>query len=129
MTTIASDRKLMLMLCGALLLLIVGVSIFAPKIAENDPRPRTTNGGQMGAKAAYLMLIALGRKTSEWNRPTSELNDGLSGAQAAHTTLILAAPIYDATDRKELVEEIKQFLERGGLVLAAGPSGALLLPG
>ncbi len=128
-TTSASDRKLLLMLCGALLLLIAGVSIFAPQSAENDPRPTITNSGPMGAKAAYLTLEALGRKTSEWNRPISELNDGLSDAQAARTTLILAAPMYAATEQKELAAEVKQFLQRGGRVLATGPSGALLLPG
>ena len=124
-----SDRKRLLILCGALLVLIVGVSIVAPQSEENDPRPTTTNSGPMGAKAAYLMLGALGRKTSEWNRPISELNDGLSDAQAGRMTLILAAPMYAATEQKELAAEVKQFLERGGRVLATGPSGALLLPG
>ena len=127
--TSASDRKLLLMLCGALLLLIVAVSILTPDSAENDPRPTTTNNGPRGAKAAYLMLVALGRKTSEWNRPISELNYGLSDAQVARTTLILAAPIYAASEQKELAAEVKQFLQRGGRVLATGPSGALLLPG
>ena len=124
-----SDRKLLLMLCGALLVLIVGVSIVAPQSEENDPRPTTTNSGPMGAKAAYLTLGTLGRKTSEWNRPIAELNDGLSEAQAVRTTLILAAPMYAATEQKELAAEVKQFLQRGGRVLATGPSGALLLPG
>jgi len=124
-----SDRKRLLILCGALLVLIVGVSIVAPQSEENDPRPTTTNSGPMGAKAAYLMLGALGTKTSEWNRPISELNDGLSDAQAGRMTLILAAPMYAATEQKELAAEVKQFLERGGRVLATGPSGALLLPG
>ena len=124
-----SDRKLLLMLCGLLLVLIVGVSIVAPQSAENDPRPTTTNSGPRGAKAAYLMLVALGRKTSEWNPPISELNDGLSDAQVARTTLILATPVYAATEQKELAAEVEQFLQRGGRVLATGPSGALLLPG
>ena len=124
-----SDRKLLLILCGVLVALIAGVSLLAPQRADDDPRPTTTNSGPHGAKAAYMMLSALGRKTSEWNRPLSELNEQLSDAQAAHTTLILAAPMYDATEQKELATEINQFLERGGRVLATGPSGALLLPG
>ena len=44
------------------------------------------------------------------------------------TTLVLAAPEYDATEQKALAAEVKRFLERGGRVLATGPSGALLLP-
>jgi hypothetical protein len=118
-----------MMLCGALLLLIVAVSVIAPQSTENDPRPSITNSGPKGAKAAYLTLEGLGRKTSEWNRPLSEWNGELSDEEAERTTLILAAPAYDATEQKELAAEIKQFLERGGLVLTTGPSGAYLLPG
>ncbi len=98
--TSVSDRKLLLVLCGVLLMVIVGVSIVAPESAENDPRPTTTNSAPMGANAAYLMLEALGRKTSAWNRPLSELSNGLSDAQVARTTLILAARMYDATEGK-----------------------------
>ena len=124
-----SDRKLLLILCGVLVALIAGVSLLAPQRADDDPRPTTTNSGPHGAKAAYMMLSALGRKTSEWNKSLSALNEQLSDAQAAHTTLVLAAPMYDATEQKALATEINQFLERGGRVLATGPSGALLLPG
>jgi hypothetical protein len=125
----ASDRKLLLILCGVMVALIVCVSLLAPQGAADDPRPTTTNSSPNGAKAAYLMLEALGRKTSQWNYPLAELNKELNDAQAAHTTLILAAPEYDATEEKELAAEIMQFLERGGRVLATGSSGALLLPG
>jgi hypothetical protein len=125
----ASDRRLLLILCSVMAALIVGVSLLAPESAENDPRPTTTNSGPHGAKAAYLTLEALGRKTSQWNHPLAALNEELSDAQAAHTTLILAAPEYDATEEKELAAEVRSFLERGGRVLATGPSGAILLPG
>jgi hypothetical protein len=120
---------MLLMLCGVMAAMIVGVSILAPQSEENDPRPTTTNSGPHGAKAAYLTLAALGRKSSEWNRSLAELIEDLSDAQASRTTLILAAPEYDATERKEFAAEVKQFLERGGRVLATGPTGALLLPG
>lgn len=117
------------MLCGVMLAVAVGVSLLEPQSSEDDPRPTTTNSGPMGAKAAYLTLEAMGRKTVEWDRPLAELGDGLSDAEAERTTLILAAPQYDATEEKELAAEIKQFLERGGRVLATGPTGAMLLPG
>lgn len=123
-----SDRRVLLIVCGALLLLIVAVSVLAPQSGENDPRPTTTNNGPHGAKAAYLTLEALGRKTTEWNHPLAALNDELSDAEVARTTLILAAPEYDATQEKELAAQVKRFLERGGRVLATGPSGADLLP-
>ena len=122
------DRRLLLILCGVMLMLIVVVSFLAPQSTENDPRPTITNSGPKGAKAAYLTLEGVGRKVSAWNRSVAELNDALSDAEVSRTTLILAAPQYDAMDEKELGAQVKRFLERGGRVLATGPSGALLLP-
>jgi len=124
----AKDRKMLLILCGVMLVMIVGVSILAPQSAENDPRPTITNSGPKGAKAAYLTLGALGIKTSHWDGSLAKLNEDWSDAQVERTTLILAAPEYDATEQKALAAEVKRFLERGGRVLATGPSGALLLP-
>jgi hypothetical protein len=108
--------------------MIVVVCAVAPSSQENDPRPTVTNVGPHGAKAAYLTLGALGFKTSRWDHSLAELNGNLSDAQIARTTLILAAPEYDATEQKGLAAEVKKFLERGGRVLATGPSGAMLLP-
>jgi Domain of unknown function (DUF4350) len=124
----AKDRKMLLILCGAMLVMIVGVSMLAPQSAENDPRPTITNSGPKGAKAAYLTLGALGIKTSHWDGSLAKLNEDWSDAQVERTTLILAAPEYDATEQKALAAEVKRFLERGGRVIATGPSGALLLP-
>jgi hypothetical protein len=104
------------------------VCAVAPSSGENDPRPTITNVGPHGAKAAYLMLGALGVKTSEWGHPLSELNADLSDAQVVRTTLILAEPQYDATQEKDLAAAVNRFLERGGRVLTSGPSGARLLP-
>ncbi len=122
------DRGRLLILCGVMVVMIVVVCAVAPSSEENDPRPTITNIGPHGAKAAYLTLGALGVKTSRWDHSLVELNGDLSDAQVARTTLILAAPEYDATEEKDLAAEVKRFLERGGRVLATGPSGALLLP-
>ena len=123
------DRNLLLILCGVMLVVILGASLLAPQTAENDPRPIITNSGPHGVKAAYLTLQALGRTTFPWSQPLAALNHHLSDAQAARTTLILAAPEYDATEERALAAEVKQLLKRGGRVLATGPSGAALLPG
>ncbi len=104
------------------------VSVIAPASQENDPRPTVTNMGPHGAKAAYMTLQALGVKTSRWDRSLTDLNEGWSDAQVRRTTLVLAAPAYDPTQQKALAAEVKRFLERGGRVLATGPSGAELLP-
>ncbi|MGA8938906.1 MAG: DUF4350 domain-containing protein [Acidobacteriaceae bacterium] len=124
----AGDRKRLLILCAVMTLMILVVSVIAPQGAENDPRPTTDNIGPKGAKAAYLILQELGVKTSRWDRSLTDMNTDWSDAQVGRATLILAAPEYDTTEQKNLAAEVKRFLERGGRVLATGPSGAMLLP-
>lgn len=119
-----SDRKVVLWLAAAMLVLIVGVSVLAPA-SDNDERPTTYNSGPGGARAAYLMLQRIGRKSSRWERPLSDLD--LS--TAAGTTLVLAEPTYAAMQKDEIAADVRRFLERGGRVLTTGPKGALLLPG
>ncbi len=125
--TATRDRKMLLILFGVMMALIVVVSVLSPQPGE-DTRPTTSNTGPKGAKAAYLVLEGLGRTVSRWNHSLDELNDGMGDAQVAKTTLILAAPEYDQTEEKAIAKEVKQFLDRGGRVLATGPSGAALLP-
>jgi hypothetical protein len=122
------DRGRLLTLCGVMTAMIVVVCAVAPSSEENDPRPTVTNVGLHGAKAAYLMLGALGVKTSRWDHSLAELNGDFSDAQVARTTMILAEPEYDATEEKSLAAEVKKFLERGGRVVATGQTGARLLP-
>jgi hypothetical protein len=124
-----SDRKLLWWIGGVVLALILALAILRPATADEDTRPTTTNTGPQGAKAAYLVLERLGRTTSQWNHPLAELNDGMDDAQAERTTLVLAEPQYDQTELPGLRKELERFLKRGGRVLAAGPSGAELLPG
>jgi hypothetical protein len=121
---ISGDRRLLLWLSLAMLVLIVSISVLAPQPAANDPRPSTYNRGPQGTKAAFLTLQRLGYNASRWTRPWPEL----SGLQAERTTLVLANPLYDPANRKEMSAEIRQFLERGGRVLATDASGAELLP-
>ena len=122
------DRGRLLILCGVMVVMIVVVCVVAPSSQENDPQPTITNVGPHGAKAAFLMLEALGVKTSEWNHPLAELNGDLSDAQVERTTLILTEPQFDATQETDLAAAVNRFLERGGRVLTTGASGARLLP-
>lgn len=119
------DRRLMLWLGGAVLLMIVLVSVFAPVHARDDPRPSIDNAAPGGAKAAFLVLQALHRPAERWDRPM----DDLAGVDAPHTTLVLAAPMYTALEKDRIAAALKSFLERGGRVLTTGGTGALLLPG
>lgn len=123
------DRKLLLIVGGVMAALVLIVCLLAPDAPPDDARPTTTNTGASGAKAAYLTLQQLGRPTRRWSRPLSELNDSLDDAHVANTTLVLAAPEIDVTDLKPLQDELNRFMQRGGRVLATGPSGAVLLPG
>src|ERR1700744_319432 len=110
---------------AVILLLIVVVSVLAPNTADDDGRPTTYNNGPQGAKVAFLMLEAVGRTTSRWQRPIGDLGQ----VDASHTTLVLAAPAYSPTQQEAIAGAVKGFLERGGRVLTTGPTGALLLPG
>ncbi len=118
------DRRLMLWLGGAVLLIIVLVSVFAPMEANSDPRPSTDNTAPAGARAAFLTLEAIGRPVARWDKPLEELR----GVDAAHTTLVLADPAFTALNKDQLAAALRDFLARGGRVLTTG-SGALLLPG
>ena len=68
-----SDRKIVLWMGAVILLLIIVVSVLAPNTADDDGQPTTYNNGPQGAKAAFLMLQAIGRTTSRWQRPTGDL--------------------------------------------------------
>lgn len=120
-----SDRRLVVWMGAVMLVLIAAVSILAPKTADDDPRPTTYNTGPEGAKAAYLTLDAIGRKSSRWERPIEELDQ----MPADRITVVLAAPAYLPKEKDEIAAVIKRFLERGGRVLTTGGTGALLLPG
>lgn len=120
-----SDRRLVTWMGVVILILIGAVSVLAPSSADDDTRPTTYNTGPNGAKAAYLTLQAIGRRSTRWERPISDL----AGVDAAHTSLVLAAPAYLPKDRIALAAAVKRFVDRGGRVLTTGPSGALLLPG
>ena len=119
------DRRFVLIVTGFVLLLIVAVSLAAPSTATNDPRPSTYNTAPGGAKAAFLTLAALGRPVARWEQPLQDLPPG----DAAHTTLVLAEPLYAAPEKDRLASAIHSFLQRGGRLLTTGASGALLLPG
>jgi hypothetical protein len=120
-----SDRRIVLWMGAIILLLIAAVSVLAPATESDDLQPTTSNTGPQGAKAALLTLQAIGRTTARLDGPIRELGT----LDAPHTTLVLAAPVYNATDHDAIADAVKQFLERGGRVLTTGPTGALLLPG
>lgn len=119
------DRRLILWLGAAVLLIIVAVSLFAPATADNDRRPSSYNPAPGGAKAAFLTLESLRIPVARWDQPLDEL----SSVDASRTTLLLAAPMYTSLEKDRLAAAVKAFLDRGGRVITTGPTGALLIPG
>ena len=120
-----SDRNLLLMLAGGMLVLLIGVTLLVRGAREDDPVPSITNTGPAGAKAAFLTLQALGRNVTGWYKPPT----ALASVDAAHTTLIVAQPDLRVDQQKDFAAAFQQFLNRGGRVLVTGADAASLLPG
>jgi hypothetical protein len=118
------DRRILLWVCAAALVLIVAVSVLAPARSADDPTPAVDNSGPAGARAAFLALGDLGYHPVRY---TGSLED-LSARDAPHTTLLLADPTYNPAERKALAASLERFLRNGGRVLATDDSGAVLLP-
>lgn len=124
-TRTTTDRNLLLILVGSMLLIFIGVSVLARTTEDNDMRPSVENTGAAGTKAAYLALQELGIKVTRLDSPLSKL----SNYKPENTTLLLLEPTLSMEDRKEDAAEVKSFLERGGRVLLTGGHWASLLPG
>jgi hypothetical protein len=119
------DRGFVLGILGAMLVVIVAFSVFAPANDDTDLSPTTYNSGSAGTKAAYLVLGELGYEARRWEAPP----DDLRNVDAAKTTLVLAEPNFPTEGAKEVQAEIADFLSRGGRVVATGKEGAYFLPG
>jgi hypothetical protein len=118
------DRRIVLGILGAIVVLIVAISVFAPANDDSDPSPTTYNSGSAGTKAAYLLLGRLGYGAERWDAPPEDLKN----VDAAKTTLILVEPNFPTENAKDIQAKIADFLSRGGHVLATGREGAYFLP-
>jgi hypothetical protein len=118
------DKRVVLGILGAMLLLIIVFSVFSPANDDTDPSPTTYNSGSAGIKAAYLLLGELGYGAERWESPPGDLKS----VDAAKSTLILAEPNLPTEGAAEVKAQIADFLSRGGRVLATGKEGAYLLP-
>jgi hypothetical protein len=119
------EKRFILLLAGIMLTAILLVSFFAPSTADDDLSPSSYNSGSAGVKAAFLLLTQLGYKAERWEDSAGHLG----GVDAASTTLVLANPVVPVEGRAEIAKAIKEFLNRGGRVLATGVQGAYLIPG
>lgn len=124
MSVRTSDRRLVLWLGAAVLVLIVAVSIWSPQHVDDDPRPRVDNNGTKGAKAAFLLLPRLGYKVQRWEKS----EDALDELDATKTTFVMADLFVEEKEQKSLTQAMQRFLDRGGRVLETG-SGTVLPEG
>ncbi len=119
-----SDRKLLLILVAAMVIVLLGVSVISRTKEDTDIRPSVDNSGAAGAKAVFVALGELGVNVSRWDEPLAKLNS----FPPERTTLLLLEPSFSMEERKENAAALQQFMERGGRVLMTGPAWASLLP-
>jgi hypothetical protein len=117
-----TDRSILI----SAIILVVALA-FATAILNPERRgtrtgfPSSYSTSWDGAKAAYLLLGELGYDVQRWDRPPTELEDD------PNQVLILADPLQSPTP--EDVTALRQFLERGGRIVATGERAAGFLPG
>jgi Domain of unknown function (DUF4350) len=114
------DRKLLLAAVAGSLLLITVTSTLSPSGGPATESPTTYSAGSGGAKAIYLLLGAAGYPVTRWEQSLRDLPGD------ANATLILADPQGAPTIDEKAA--LRQFIGRGGRVIATGVSGAFFLP-
>lgn len=85
-----------------------------------DPRTSTYLDGPYGTKAVYDVLIALGRPVARRRTPLFDLAVGSRRAPALVAVLDPAIDLQPAE-----VDAVREFLRRGGAILAAGDGGGI----
>jgi hypothetical protein len=118
----SGDRKLLIGAGCVLVLLLVASTALSP--AQNggtSSYPSSYSTSWDGAKGAFLLLQDLGYRVQRWEKSPSDID-----AETPNQVLILAEPVQGATGGEK--SAIREFLERGGRVLAVGDGAARVLP-
>lgn len=116
------DRKLLLWVLAAVLVLAVLAGIISTEKSDNETTvPSSFLAGQHGARAAYEILARYGYNIERWEDPLAEL----VGRSGPGTVVIIAEPsLYQIKDTRAL----RKILDRGGRIVVTGAQGGLLLP-
>ncbi|MGB2623094.1 MAG: DUF4350 domain-containing protein [Candidatus Acidiferrum sp.] len=109
-----SDRKILL-IGGGLLVLMLGASVLLAPPAEQTETlfPSTYSSQSGGALAAYLLLSQLHYPVRRWESPPTELD-----ADPETVMLILAEPLQPPSKKEQ--KALAEFVEEGGHVLFTG---------
>jgi len=118
----STDRKLLI--AAGVLLIVVAIAsavVSPPKTDQQSGYPSSYSSSWDGAKAAYEVLQASGYQIERWEGEPAEIK-----GDATHEVLVLADPWQLATSEDR--NAVREFLMRGGRVLATGSMAATLLP-
>lgn len=116
-----ADRRLVIGAFALLVVLVVASALLEPK-AIGGPDASSYSYATNGAQAAYQLLGAMGYQVERWESPLSDLP-----ADAKGVLLVLAEPNLGSAGAQDR-EQLQNFIERGGRLLATGESGADALP-
>jgi hypothetical protein len=111
-----------------LLALAIGVAVWAANRTEKPPaedsRTSTFLSGPRGSKGLHEVLVRLGRPVERLRRPLTDLTGDTGTSRRAPPALlvVLDPPLY--LDDDEL-EQVVQFVVRGGAVVTAGYGGRI----
>jgi Domain of unknown function (DUF4350) len=118
-----TDRSILIGAGILVLILAIATSLLTP--ARRGGRtgfPSSYSTTWDGAKAAYLLLQDLGYNVRRWDQPPTELE-----GEPNRQVLILASPLQPPTS--EEATALRQFLDRGGRIVATGAVAFEFLPG
>jgi hypothetical protein len=116
------DRKLLIGAGVLLVVLVISAALISPRRSEGmSAYPSSYSSNWDGAKGAYLLLQDLGYGVSRWEESPTELK-----GDPSKQVLILAEPVQ--TPSPEEKQAIREFLNKGGRILAVGAGAIRLLP-
>jgi Domain of unknown function (DUF4350) len=116
------DRKLLIGAGVLLVVLVISAALISPRRSEGmSAYPSSYSTNWEGAKGAYLLLQDLGYGVSRWEESPTELK-----GDPSKQVLILAEPVQAPSPEEK--QAIREFLNKGGRILAVGAGAIRLLP-
>lgn len=117
----STDRKILLAAMSILLVTVLITAVVSPGEDQSSPYPSPYSAASNGTKAAYALLSQVGYQVEHWRRSPAKLLE-----RGTNTVLLVVVPTQNATadDR----QQIRQYVQSGGRLLAIGSSAFALLP-
>ena len=116
----SEDRKLAIGFAAVLAFALLLAAFVVQADRGSGGLPSSYSAGNDGTKAAFLLLGQMGYSPSRWTENPRKLAD-----VTANATLILAEP---APAEERDIAAVREFLRRGGRVVATGMSFARFVP-